>query len=279
MYGIFKKTTVAAIAAATMVLASNSVSATQILYGVSGAGGVASNLYTIDTATGAATLVGATGFGHVVSIDFHPTTGVLYGISNDNAQSENTLITIDPNTGVGAAVATIGGENWPDIGFDSTGTLYSWSEGAPDRLNTINIVTGVATEIGPNSLGTSQLGLDVDSTDTVYIKNDDGSIYTIDTGTGAETFVVNIGCCDFDNALAFDMNDVLYTLDRTGTDAELYMIDLVTGDTNLIGGTGDQRMAGLAFMPMQMQVPEPGTLAILALGLVAVGFARRRRVL
>jgi hypothetical protein len=262
-----------------MAISGHSASATQILYGISGAGGVASDLYTINTATGAAALVGATGFSHVVSIDFHPTTGVLYGISNEDGQGNNSLITIDPATGAATFVANVGGDNWPDIGFDSNGTLYSWSESSPDRLNTINITNGVATEIGPNNLSTSNLGLDVDSLDNVYIKNDDGDIYTIDTGTGAETFVVNIGG-DFQNALAFDMNDILYTLDRTGTDADLYTIDLITGNTTLIGGTGDQRMAALAFRPMAVQISEPGTLAIIGFGLAAFGFSRgftRRR--
>ena len=175
--------------------ATQTAHAAQILYGISGAGGTASSLYQIDTTTGAGTLIGATGFSHVVSIDIHPVTGVIYGISNEFGGT-NALITIDASTGAGTFVANVGGGNWPDITFDSTGTLYSWSEASPDRLNTIDLTTGATTEIGPNGLSTYQFGLGADSSDTIYAKNGDGGVYTIDKITGADTFVVSLGSSD-----------------------------------------------------------------------------------
>ena len=220
-------------------------SAAEILFGTSGAGGSASSLYTIDTGTGVATLVGPIGFSHVVSIDFDPLTGVLYGIENDG----NTLITIDTATGVGTStgVTVTGISQSPDMSFDSAGTLYTWSEPFPDHLNTVDLITGVTTDVGPSGLGTARLGLDVDSTDTIYVKNGDGGIYTVSATTGATTLVVVIGSSLGHNALAFDAADTLYTLDRTGVDSDLYTIDLTTGATTLIGSTGIASMAALAF--------------------------------
>ncbi len=243
-----------------------------ILYGITGSGRTASSLYTIDTSTGASTLIGATGFNEVVSIDFNPVTGTLYGISNDTQQ----LITINTTTGAGTAVANMTwGKNSPDMSFNSAGTLYTWSEASPDRLNTVNLTTGATTEIGPNSLSTYQLGLDINSADVIYVKNGDGNIYSINATTGAETLVVNIGGFDYDNILAFDPTDVLYTVDRTSsTTSDLYTIDLTTGSTTLIGATGLGRLAALAFAPSS--VPEPVTLALMGLGLAGIGFSKRR---
>ena len=72
------------------------------------------------------------------------------------------------------------------------------------------------------------------------------------------------------------MNDVLYTLDRTGGGTDLYTIDLGTGATTIVGPMGISRMAGLAFRVTAM--PEPGTLVVLGFGLAGLGWARRKPV-
>jgi hypothetical protein len=85
-----------------LALAQAPANADDNLYGATGSSKTPSSLYTIDPATGAATQVGEIGFNHVVSIDFHPITGVLYGISNSGP--DRSLITIDPATGAGTLV-------------------------------------------------------------------------------------------------------------------------------------------------------------------------------
>ena len=105
-------------------------------------------------------------------MDFHPITGVLYGISNWS----NALITIDTMTGAGAFVAELQGSmaygrHAPDMGFASDGTLYTWSQYKPNSLTVVDITTGFSTEIGSNPLDTQQTGLAVDSMGIVYIKD------------------------------------------------------------------------------------------------------------
>ncbi len=182
---------IAGTAAMSLALTQLPVGAGEILYGTTGAGNVASALYTIDTTTGGATLVGLIGFSHVVSIDFDPLTGVLYGIANSIPRGDNnTLITIDTTTGAGTAVVAVTGiDQSPDMSFDSAGTLCAWNEPSVEDLYTVNLTTGVATLVGPSGAFTEQLGLDIDSTDTIYIKSV-GTIYTINAVTGLATFVV-----------------------------------------------------------------------------------------
>jgi hypothetical protein len=240
------------------------------LFATTGAGESPSTLYELDPLTGATLeIIGPINFDGVVSIDFHPATGVLYGISN----SSKELITIDTETGAGTFIAAITGSmaadmyiNSPDMTFDSEGILYTWSESSPDNLNVIDIVTGNSFEVGDNGLNnTRHTGLDVDSKGTMYFKGGSGDVYIVNTDDGTINFMDNIAIPDldeFDNALAFDSLDNLFTIDRiivkefdddgelissTPIEVDLYSIDLLAGETTFIGSTGLPTLAAIAF--------------------------------
>jgi hypothetical protein len=274
-----------AAAALFLAIAQQPASAQQVLYGSTGAGlasgGVdsPSSLYTINPATGESTLVGPIGFSGVNSIDFNPDTGVLYGIANVSRGENSVLITINTQTGLGTLVAPLSPDfQSPDMSFNSSGTLYTWSEPSTDHLNTVNLTTGETTDVGVSGLlfGTARLGLDVDSFDVIYIKNSDGSIYTVDPSTGMATLASGIGTSiSFDNVLAFDASDTLYTVDRDSGNSFLYTIDLTAGTAALIGSTGLATLSALAFSPTV--IPEPETYAMLLAGLGLLGFAMRTR--
>jgi hypothetical protein len=253
----------------SLALAQLPANAQQILYGVTGAGASASTLYTIDPTTGTATPVGTgIGFDEVVSIDFHP-NGTLYGIANGLNASPPipaTLIAINITTGIGTAVKEVIGaveifSQSPDMSFDSFGTLYVWNEALVDNLTTVNLTTGVATDVGPSGLSTNRTGLAVDPNDTIYLRFYDDPLansflYTVDPADGstAPVTAVEVGP---DNALAFDAGGTLYTVNRAGVDSVLSTIDLTDGTVTSIGPTGQGKLAALAFGPESDTPDEP----------------------
>jgi len=65
-------------------------------------------LYTLDTATAAATLVGTVGFsGSIPDIAFD-LDGNLFGVIGDDAAQPHSLIAIDPSTAIGAYIGPLG---------------------------------------------------------------------------------------------------------------------------------------------------------------------------
>jgi len=123
----------------------------QVLYAADGADGHLSNLYILNAATGAvSSTVGPIGFA-VTGLAFHPTTGVLYGVTaveNSPPQPQPSLISINPSTGAGTLIGPVGpvgclvppaNSTKPvtDITFRADGTLFGWSR-CTDDLVTIN---------------------------------------------------------------------------------------------------------------------------------------------
>jgi PEP-CTERM motif len=112
--------------------------------------GTVGSLYTVNTGTGAASLVGAFGFNdagqrlRVRSLGYHD--GVLYGWSN-----RDTVLTINTSTG---AATTVGAFGFPSLvigqdGFDidpATGIGWSVAE-VENRTYTLNLQTGAASVV------------------------------------------------------------------------------------------------------------------------------------
>src|SRR5207253_3281046 len=90
------------------------------LYGAAFSGPTgAASLYTIDPASGAATLVGPIGFWRVTAMDVSA-GGTIYAIGRNPARDpdhNNVLLTIDPATGAGTEIGPTGVE---DLGYGDT---------------------------------------------------------------------------------------------------------------------------------------------------------------
>ncbi|MBT5049236.1 MAG: PEP-CTERM sorting domain-containing protein [Rhodospirillaceae bacterium] len=169
---------------------------------------------------------------------------------------------------------------------NADGALFGFVEPS-DQVATLNISTGAAGLVGSNSVSGSGNGIAFNSGDTLYHANE-FDLHTVNQATGDSMAVVSL---DFANAF-FDAgflaprvsgldfrpgDEVLFaSVINDDSDSFIATIDLMTGDlAYLSGGATASKVDALAFMPMR--ISEPGTLAILGLGLAAIGFTRRRR--
>jgi hypothetical protein len=110
-----------------------------------GGDGVSSNLYTINTTTGAATLVGATGTALMIDIAIN-NSGQMYGMDIGT----DSLYTINTGTGAATLIGPTGfNANFAQgMDFDkSTGILYAWLYlgAGVNHFVQYNLATGAAT--------------------------------------------------------------------------------------------------------------------------------------
>lgn len=139
------------------------------LYGTDGQGSHMSNLYMIDSETGAIQQnVGPNGT-CVTGLSLNPVTQVMYGVSSYTCPvNPYSLFTVEMTTGAATLVGELSGDLQDtgcgalgDIAFDLSGNLY---------------------------------GFDCN-----------GSLYKVDTGTGSTTEVANVESWAYGNGLAFDL--------------------------------------------------------------------------
>lgn len=263
-----------ALALATGLLGSQAQAS--VLYGVEYAG--LTPLYTVDQGSGALAALGPTGRDDIGDLTSDTRAGSfrLWGVRI----TDNQLITLDAGTGaISSTVAMDSRDDIVSIAFNATtGRLYGNSAvaygAAFDALYEIDPLTGTTTFIG-RILFDNVYALAFDQAGTLFgVSANTQELISISTATGNGALVGGTGVSS-----AFDIasrpEDGAMFLADSGT-SSLYRIDTGTGATTLVGGYGSfTNVVGLAFGPGGT-VPLPGTLALSALGLAALG-ARSRR--
>jgi hypothetical protein len=154
---------------------------------------IAGNLYTIDPASGVATLVGglrtrAAQPISVTGLGDHPKTGVLYGITTDSSPNHRrTLVTIDPTTAEANVVGRLGASG-SDIAFDREGRLYVWIR-STSQIGTIDLESGQATAIGTPGPANETGGIAIDPAGRILLAGSgaSGTLDNVDAHTGAIT--------------------------------------------------------------------------------------------
>jgi hypothetical protein len=132
---------------------------TGVLYGVQAFVGGIETLFTVNSTTGAATIVGSIGqvtdFGDYSALAFE-STGTLYTINNEaivNGHVTSLLDTLDPNTGAisSRVPLSVSLGNSVGLAFDPvTGTAYvADGDLGTNNLYTLDTTTGVLTLVGP----------------------------------------------------------------------------------------------------------------------------------
>lgn len=266
-----------------------------VLYAADGALSTAGNLYTVDTATGLTTTVGAlvdaSGAAYAINgMAWDSVNQWLWGTTSGASPTlANGLVRINPLTAQVTAVGLLGFSP-PNFGADldlSGGTLYGWAEGSLSALMTINTATGAGTVVGPNgqNLNTTGSGLASNAFGTMFSTPDlaTGNIWQVNTGTGqlfgptslsGGTTAARIGALEF-------LGSTLYGVELVGnassgiTSNQLISIDPVTGAITQIGQFRDATTLAFNRYIDAIAVPAPGAMALLGLAGV-VGLRRRR---
>jgi hypothetical protein len=140
------------------------------------------DLYKLNKATGAATLVGSTGISHGNSLVFG-TDGTLYAASN----STDLLYTINKTTGAGSSIGNIGFISDGDLAFDQGNLYESDGNGALLKITLSPSVSG--TEVGP--LGFSSVFGLATGDDNILYGVAGTQIFSVNTSTGQGTLTTD----------------------------------------------------------------------------------------
>lgn len=290
-----RQMTLTSVALALVTLVANSSLAGPILYGLGNqhlfqevvndpnAATNHSLLYTINTTTGAATLVGDTGF-NLRGLSYNPLTGRAYG-SVAEIEAGGGLYEI--NLATGAATFIGGTQNFSKMDFDGSGNLVGYGTRAePNAYNfySIDVNTGNGTLLNSNAISTGHVVFDIayssaDNEMYFYQQLDGGpgdGLWTVDTTDGTLTSVVSGVLQQYRPDIAADASGNLFAIDREHI-TSLYTLDKTTGNTSFVGLNG-VGLNSIAFADDVSAVPEPATMALLGLtGLGGLGLRLRRR--
>lgn len=232
-------------------------------------------LGTVDVATGTVTVIGQMGQA-MTDIGFDP-SGNLWGVTL------TSLYQIDKSTAATTLVGNFGVGSLNSLVFASDGTLYG-ADATGGGLYKINTSTGAATLVG--SGGYSSSGDLAFVGGNLYLSSSSptaDTLFSLNTTTGAGT---NVGSILFSNVygLATDDNVNLYGV--TGT--TILSINTSTGTGRSIQtysnaqlgaayGSAFYSEAGASVPGPGGSVPEPGTFALLGIGLASLAATRRRK--
>ena len=247
------------------------------LYGLSSSN--PGTLYTVNPGDGSATAVtdlSGSSFVSLTGLSF--LDGTLFG--TDIVPPGASFMTGTIDTGSGAFVGVSnqdGSANWHGLASDEAAALlYTIDINDSNKLKSMT-AGGVVTTIGTGA-GIDGRGMAFDDVNDILYATGSGSLYTVNTATGASTLVGGMQLDTGLIGLAYDeIADILYA-NVAGTG--LYTINVGTGDATFIGSNGTTAgsgIDGLAWLgPQGPDVPEPGTLALAMLAVGAIAGLKKR---
>ncbi|MBI5474181.1 MAG: T9SS type A sorting domain-containing protein [Ignavibacteriae bacterium] len=213
-----------------------------VMYAVSG-----TSLYTINTTSGAATVVGPLGVTQVDAITVRPSTRELYGIYTTGLNTQLYRISDQHGDALPLRIVPLG--NVRSIAFGSDGTCFAATSAG--SLYRINLTTGDTTFVGSSGLAYAGLSFSplaggLWASVRPPLTNRD-RIYKLNTTTGAATLVGATGDNAVTPSIAFNPLGVLYGLKGTSSQTNtLIRIDTTTGVGTTIGSMGVSGIVSIA---------------------------------
>ena len=264
-----------------ILLIAGTAHAVPVLYGTSLNGGnentpQISDLYEIDTATGAGTLIGSTGYA-INDITFDASTNTLFGSTTVwNPAASNSLVKFDPVTGAATTIGSGFGTltTVVSITANSAGELFGMTRGS--NLVSIDAATGAATVIGAMNVPSFQNILAFDNADALIAVIVD-IVFEIDTITADVGIPLGDFCVDPGAHGDIDpLSGLLYTMTPGFVQDSMILIgDLSTANITSVIDTNIDYLNALAFAEV-VRVPEPSTLVLLMWAIA--GLLVRRKV-
>jgi len=220
------------------LLALTGAACAQPLYGVAFTG----QFYLINTSTGAASLIGATGFNRLNAAAMNIAGEVYVSRTGTGAGDTHKLIKVNPATGVGTLVTDWGTTNdMRGLAFGEGDVLYGIKEDpVSDQLVKIQLPGGFVTIIGPTGRLDLQ-GLTAAPGGAMYAVGAPlGQLFSINRNTGAATLI--------GGALGDDSQAIEYASGNTAWAgrANLLSVNLLTGASTVIGPMGISDLRGMA---------------------------------
>jgi len=158
------------------------------------------NLVTVDTATGSVSLIGALGIEpqQRVSLAADPGTGALFAIVGDSNCVVTLLYSVDPVTGLATLVAPVP-ECVASVAADVANQLLYFFDMGAGAVNVIDAQGNETTlgNLGVALNGSARIVIDPVSGGLFMTQFDfpgfSNSLYSIDTTTGAASFIEDLG--------------------------------------------------------------------------------------
>ncbi len=208
-------------------------------------------LFTVNTSTGQASLVGPTTAVQITGLGVHPSTKELIGI-DPSAFPTGMLYKLSTTGYYVQSIDSLRGTSLHGMAFQDDSTFYVGSVfGNLFRVKYPSFDTTLISRTGMRISGVAFNPISGE----VWLAGRSSSgvadaIYRLDGTTGAMIFVGKVGLGAVTNAILFDKSGKLYGVTIAGANpCNLVRIDTATGAGTVIGSMGNSHIQGIALSP------------------------------